>query len=102
MIKSTKISITLPPASYALLQQAAQENGINGAAAASLILQAALQRRISGLVPKRPGKSGAGGRAVAAASSTSAAADPGPFEAAADAAPSLGLSEGADAGRPST
>ena len=81
MAKSTKVSITLPPASYALLQQAAQENGINGAAAASLILQAALARRISGLVPKRPGKSGAGGSQIA-----------GPT--AADTSPSLRLSEG--------
>ena len=77
MAKSTKISITLPPASYALLQQAAQDNGINGAAAASLILQAALARRISGLVPKRPGKGGTGGRQAAADSSASADADPG-------------------------
>ena len=75
------MSITLPPASYALLQQAAQENGINGAAAASLILQAALARRISGLVPKRPGKGGPGGGQSAGA-------------AAADTSPSLGFSEG--------
>ncbi len=81
MARSTKVSITLPPASYALLQQAAQENGINGAAAASLILQAALARRISGLVPKRPGKSGAGGGQSAGA-------------AAADTSPSLGFPEG--------
>lgn len=80
MTRSTKVSITLPPASYALIQQAAQENGINGAAAASLILQAALARRISGLVPKRPGKSGAGGGQSAGA--------------AADTSPSLGFSEG--------
>ncbi len=74
------MSITLPPASYALLQQAAQENGINGAAAASLILQAALARRISGLVPKRPGKSGAGGGQSAGAAAT-------------DTSPSLGFPE---------
>ena len=77
MAKPTKISITLPPASYAFLQQAAQENGINGAAAASLILQAALARRISGLVPKRPAKPGAGGRAAVADSSLPGDADPG-------------------------
>ena len=76
MAKSTKISITLPPASYALLQQAAQDNGINGAAAASLILQAALARRISGLVPKRPGKTRTGDSA-AADSSAPGTADPG-------------------------
>lgn len=77
MAKSTKVSITLPPPSYALLQQAAQENGINGAAAASLILQAALLRRISGLVPKRTGKAGAGGSAAIADSSLPSNADPG-------------------------
>ena len=81
MARSTKVSITLPPASYALLQQAAQENGINGAVAASLILQAALARRISGLVPKRPGKSGAGGGQSADAAAT-------------DTSPSLGFAEG--------
>ena len=97
MAKSTKISITLPPASYALLQQAAQDNGINGAAAASLILQAALTRRISGLVPKRPGKSGAGGRTGPADSSASGDTGPGPSTAAVDPAPSLVLPEGADA-----
>ena len=92
MAKSTKISITLPPASYALLQQAAQDNGINGAAAASLILQAALARRISGLVPKRPGKTGTGDRAAAADSSAPGDADPG-SSAAADAAPSFGVGD---------
>ena len=66
MAKPTKVSITLPPPSYALLQQAAEQNGINAAAAASLILQAALVRRVSSLVPKRPkaaetGSSGQGG-----------------------------------------
>lgn len=68
MAKSTKVNINLPPPSYALLQQAAQENGINAAAAASLILQAALARRISGLVPKRsnPAKAGSGGQAAEA------------------------------------
>ena len=81
MAKSTRISVTLPPASYALLQQAAQENGINVAAAASLILQAALARRISGLVPKRPGKSGAGSGQTAEPAAT-------------DTSPSLRLSEG--------
>lgn len=86
MAKSTKISITLPPASYAILQQAAQDNGINGAAAASLILQAALARRVSSLVPKRPqpAKSGSSGKATA----ETPAAEPGRPAAAADAAPS--------------
>ena len=82
MAKSTKISITLPPAAYAILQQAAQDNGINGAAAASLILQAALARRVSSLVPKRPAKSGTGGKATA----ETPAAEPGRPAAAADAA----------------
>ena len=90
MAKSTKITITLPPASYALLQQAAQDNGINGAAAASLILQAALARRISGLVPKRPGKGGTGGRQP----SGTPTAETGRDAAAAEATPSLGLPEG--------
>ena len=54
MAKSTKVTIELPPASYAILQQAAQENGINAPSAGSLILQAALVRRVSSLVPKRP------------------------------------------------
>jgi hypothetical protein len=62
MAKSTKVTIELPPASYAILQQSAQENGINAASAGSLILQAALVRRVSGLVPKRPAKSGSGGK----------------------------------------
>ena len=93
MAKSTKISITLPPASYALLQQAAQDNGINGAAAASLILQAALTRRISGLVPKRPGKSGAGGIAGSADSAAPGDAEPGRSADTENAAPVLEASE---------
>jgi len=67
MAKSRRVTFELPPASYAILEQAAQENGINVQAAASLILQAALARRVSGLVPKRPAKGGAGGGATAAA-----------------------------------
>ncbi len=51
MAKSTRVTFELPPASHRVLEQAAQENGINVQAAASLILQAALARRISGLVP---------------------------------------------------
>ena len=92
MAKATRVTIDLPPASYAILQQAAQDNGINAASAGSLILQAALARRVSGLVPKRPqpAKSGPSGRQ---------AAETPPVEsdrpaAAADAAPSLGLPEG--------
>lgn len=50
---STRVTFELPPASHAILEQAAQDNGINVPAAASLILQAALARRVSGLVPKR-------------------------------------------------
>ena len=57
---STRVAFELPPASYAILEQAAQDNGINVPAAASLILQAALARRISGLVPKRPKPAKAG------------------------------------------
>lgn len=93
MAKTTRVTIDLPPASYAILQQAAQDNGINAASAGSLILQAALARRISGLVPKRPqpAKSGASGKATA----ETPAAEPGRPAAAADAAPSLGLPEGA-------
>ena len=67
MAKSTRVTFELPPASHRVLEQAAQENGINVQAAASLILQAALARRISGLVPKRVerAKSGStGGTAV--------------------------------------
>lgn len=101
MARSTKVSITLPPASYALLQQAAQENGINGAAAASLILQAALARRISGLVPKRPGKSGSGGRTAPADSAAPSAADYG-RPAAPDVVLSSGPPQGVDARRLST
>ena len=88
MAKSTKVSITLPPASYALLQQAALTNGINEAAAASLILQAALTRRISALAPKRPGKSGTGSRQA----SGTPIADSGRPVVEAGVAPQLGLS----------
>lgn len=72
MAKSTRVTIELPPASYALLQQAAQENGINAAAAASLILQAALTRRVSGLVPKRPKPRASGPDSRATAETTPA------------------------------
>ena len=57
---STRVAFELPPASHAILEQAAQDNGINVPAAASLILQAALVRRVSGLVPKRPKAAKAG------------------------------------------
>ena len=67
MAKSRRVTFELPPASHAILEQAAEENGINAQAAASLILQAALARRVSGLVPKRPAKAGSGGRATAEA-----------------------------------
>ncbi|MDE0206419.1 MAG: hypothetical protein OXP66_10385 [Candidatus Tectomicrobia bacterium] len=77
MVKSRRVTFELPPASYGVLERAAQENGINVQAAASLILQAALARRVSGLVPKRPAKAGAGGGATAAGSSAPSAADPG-------------------------
>ena len=66
MAKSRRVTFELPPASYVILEQAAEENGINVQAAASLILQAALARRVSGLVPKRPAKAGTGGGAAAA------------------------------------
>ena len=77
MAKATRVTIDLPPASYAILEQAAQHNGINTASAGSLILQAALARRVSTLVPKRPqkAKSGAGSEA-AAESSAHSASDP--------------------------
>ena len=86
---STRVTFELPPASYAILQQAAQENGINVPAAASLILQAALVRRVSGLVPKRPrpAKAGAGGGQTAGPASPAAP----------DGSPSLGLPEGPEA-----
>ena len=64
MAKLKRVTFEVPPASYVILEQAAQENGINVQAAASLILQAALARRVSGLVPKRPAKAGAGGAAT--------------------------------------
>ena len=89
MAKSRRVAFELPPASHAILEQAAQENGINVPAAASLILQAALARRVSGLVPKRPGKSGTGGRQASGPPATESGT-----VSAADAAPSLGLPEG--------
>ena len=61
MAKSRRVTFELPPASHRVLEQAAEENGINVQAAASLILQAALARRVSGLVPKRAAKGGTGG-----------------------------------------
>ena len=64
MAKSRRVTFELPPASHVILEQAAEENGINVQAAASLILQAALARRVSGLVPKRPAKAGSGDRAA--------------------------------------
>ena len=75
MAKSRRVTFELPPASHAILEQAAQENGINVQAAASLILQAALARRVSGLVPKRsqPAKAGSGGRSAADSSAPGAA-----------------------------
>ena len=93
MAKSRRVTFELPPASHAILEQAAQENGINVQAAASLILQAALTRRVSGLVPKRPAKAGSGSRTPV---ETAASAASGPDSPAA--APSLGLSE--DTGTP--
>ncbi len=97
MAKSTRVTFELPPASHAILEQAAQDNGINVQAAASLILQAALARRISGLVPKRPAKakngSGAGAAAEIPAVTTSGPGNP----AAADAAPSPGPSQDSEA-----
>ena len=80
MAKSTRVTFELPPASHRVLEQAAQENGINVQAAASLILQAALARRVSGLVPKRPAKAKAGANGEVPASAESSApdvADPG-------------------------
>ena len=94
MAKSTRVTFELPPASHRVLEQAAQENGINVQAAASLILQAALARRVSGLVPKRPGKAknGSGSGATAEASAVGDAADPGRSAVPGATAP-LGLSE---------
>jgi hypothetical protein len=75
---STRVAFELPAASHAILEQAAQDNGINVPAAASLILQAALTRRVSTLVPKRqkPVKTGSNSDTAPAQSSTSGAADP--------------------------
>ena len=94
MAKATRVIIDLPPASYAMLQLAAQENGINAPSAGSLILQAALARRVSNLVPKRPQpvRSGSGGKATA----ETPPAEPG-RPAAADATPPLGSPEDAGA-----
>ena len=94
MAKSTRVTFELPPASHRVLEQAAQENGINVQAAASLILQAALARRISGLVPKRPGKSGTGGRQASESPAADGAADPGHAAVPGATAP-LGFSEDA-------
>ena len=77
MAKSRRVTFELPPASHRVLEQAAEDNGINVQAAASLILQAALARRVSGLVPKRPAKARpSGDQAAAANSSALGAADP--------------------------
>ena len=91
MAKSRRVTFELTPASHAILEQAAQENGINVPAAASLILQAALARRVSGLVPKRPqlAKTGVSDRAIA---ETSAAATSGHGNPA-DAEPARGFPE---------
>ena len=91
MAKSTRVTFELPPASHRVLEQAAQENGINVQAAASLILQAALARRVSGLVPKRPGKTGANGRQASEAS----VADPGSPESPDTPSPGLRADAGA-------
>ena len=97
MSKATRVTIDLPPASYAILEQAAQDNGINTASAGSLILQAALARRVSGLVPKRPqmAKAGAGSR-TAAESSAPGVANP-DSSAVSSAMPSPGPSQPAEA-----
>ena len=94
MAKATRVTIDLPPASYAILEQAAQDNGINTASAGSLILQAALARRVSGLVPKRPqkAKTGAASRATAETKAADDAVDPG-SSAVPDAMPSPGPSQ---------
>ena len=92
MARSTRVTFELPPVSHRVLEQAAQENGINAQAAASLILQAALARRVSGLVPKRPGKSGASSEAPAETAVADNAVDS-ERSAATDATPPLGSSE---------
>ncbi|MDE0207473.1 MAG: hypothetical protein OXP66_15785 [Candidatus Tectomicrobia bacterium] len=93
MAKLKRVTFELPPAPYVILEQAAEENGINVQAAASLILQAALARRISGLVPKRPVKAGLGGTGTPATADAAAdAADLG-SNAAANAPASSGFSE---------
>ena len=97
MAKSRRVAFELPPASHAILEQAAQENGINVPAAASLILQAALARRVSGLVPKRPGKA-KNGSSDRAAVETPADAVSGPDSLVTDdAAPSPDSSQGSEA-----
>ena len=85
MAKSTRVTIDLPPASYAILEQAARENGINTASAGSLILQAGLVRRVSTLVPKRsrPAPSGSDGKAPAGLGGP-AAVDATPFSGSAE------------------
>ena len=97
MAKSRRVAFELPPASHAILEQAAQENGINVQAAASLILQAALARRVSGLVPKRTQKakneSGGGAPAEPPVAATSGPGSP----AAADVTLSPGPSQDSEA-----
>ena len=94
MAKSRRVTFELPPASHAILEQAAQDNGINVQAAASLILQAALARRVSGLVPKRQAKAGSSGRAAV---ETTAAAASGPGSPAVPGTmPSPGPSQGSE------
>ena len=95
MAKLKRVTFEVPPASYAILEQAAQENGINVQAAASLILQAALARRVSGLVPKRPAKAGSGGTATTERQVAAASGPGNPTTA--DAAPATGFSEDAGA-----
>ena len=95
MAKLKRVTFEVPPASYVILEQAAEENGINVQAAASLILQAALARRVSGLVPKRPAKAAPRGT-VTTERQVAATSGPG-NPAAADAAPAPGFSEDAGA-----
>jgi len=96
MAKSRRVAFELPPASHRVLEQAAEENGINVPAAASLILQAALARRVSGLVPKRPQpvKAGSSGRTTAETTATAASGPGSP--AAADAPPASGFPESSE------
>ena len=83
MAKSRRVTFELPPASHRVLEQAAEDNGIN--------VQAALARRVSGLVPKRPAKAGSSDKATA--ETTAAATSGSGRPAAADATPPLGFSE---------